>query len=155
MLTPGDTAPGFSLPGIDASGAERVFSLGDYRSRSVILYFYPGDFTPGCTREASDFSALPESFKETMVIGISPDSVGSHSKFREKHHLRFMLLSDARHKVSALYGAWGEKTADGKTTTGIIRSTFLIDGSGRIKKAWYNVKVAGHVDEVLKTLQTI
>ncbi len=149
MLKPGDTAPGFSLPGIDASGTERVFSLGDYSGRSVILYFYPRDNTPGCTREASDFSVLSESLKGTVVIGISPDSVSSHSKFREKHHLRFMLLSDAQHKASALYGAWGQKDDQ---NMGIIRSTFLIDGSGKIKKAWYNVKVAGHVDEVVKTL---
>lgn len=145
MLKTGDTAPGFTLPGIDAAGSERVYSLGDYRGSQVLLYFYPRDNTPGCTREASDFTGAVHDLVETAVIGVSPDSVETHRRFIEKHKLNLLLLSDPERSVATLYGAWGEKK---KGTMGIIRSSFLIDRAGKILKAWYNVKVAGHVQEI-------
>ena len=149
MLNTGDEAPDFSLPGIDATGSERVYSLNDYKDRSVILYFYPKDDTPGCTEEALDLTVASAQLGTVAIIGISPDSVDSHRKFIAKHDLDLLLLSDTEKKTAALYGALGKKK-DG--AMGIIRSTFLIDPSGKILKAWYNVKVAGHVEELIKSL---
>ncbi len=151
MLKTGDEAPGFSLPGIDAAGSERVYSLDDYRGRDVLLYFYPKDNTPGCTEEALDLTGASAQLGEVVVIGISPDSVDSHGRFITKHNLDLLLLSDTEKSVAALYGALGEKKGG---AMGIIRSTFLIDPSGKILKAWYNVKVAGHVEELIASLQT-
>jgi peroxiredoxin Q/BCP len=153
MLNTGDEAPGFSLPGIDAAGNERVYSLCDYRGSDVILYFYPKDNTPGCTEEASDLTAAAGRLGEAVVIGVSPDSVDSHRRFIGKHGLNLLLLSDPDKSAAALYGALGGKKGS-KGTMGITRSTFLIDGSGVILKAWYNVKVAGHVEEVLVSYQS-
>ncbi len=121
----------------------------------MILYFYPKDNTPGCTQEASDLTAAAGRLVGAAVIGVSPDSVESHRKFIDKHGLNLLLLSDPDKSIAALYGAVGEKKKGSKTTMGIARSTFLIDGSGVILKAWYNVKVAGHVEEVLVSRQSL
>jgi len=154
MLTEGLKAPDFTLPGIDEDGAETKFSLKELRGRKLVLYFYPKDNTPGCTREACDFRDNMRRLKgNAAVLGISPDSVESHKKFREKLDLSYPLLSDGEKTVASAYGAWGEKTMYGKKTFGIIRSTFLIDEKGVLLKAWRKVKVQGHVDEVLGALK--
>ncbi len=155
MLKAGDKAPDFYLKGIDEKGEEREFCLKDFRGEKVIIYFYPKDNTPGCTVEACDFrdnlNVLVS--KGYRVVGISPDSISSHKKFKEKHDLNFPLLSDPDKKVAQAFGAYGEKRMYGKTTKGIIRSTFVIDEEGKVLKAWYNVKAKGHVEKVLKELE--
>jgi peroxiredoxin Q/BCP len=154
MLKTGDKAPDFNLPGIDANGVEKEFSLKDFAGKKVILYFYPKDNTPGCTTEACDFrdnlKVLSE--KGYVVLGVSPNSIKSHLKFREKYELNFPLLSDSEKEVSALYGAYGEKKMYGKVRMGIIRSTFLIDETGKIINSYYNVRAKGHVERILKEL---
>ena len=154
MLKEGDKAPDFCLKGIDGDGKEGEFCLKDFKGKKVILYFYPKDNTPGCTTEACDFrdniGLLTE--KGFTVIGVSPDSVESHKKFREKHSLNFYLLSDPNKEVAKAYGAYGKKKMYGKETEGIIRSTFYIDEEGVVRKAWYNVKAKGHVEKVIKDL---
>ncbi len=154
MAEKGTCAPEFTLQGIDESGVEKTFSLKDYRGKRVVLYFYPKDNTPGCTREACDFRDNLARILKTgsVVLGISPDSVKSHLGFREKHSLAFPLLSDPERAAASAYGAYGEKKSYGRTTMGIIRSTFLIDEKGRIERAWKGVKVAGHVDDVLSAI---
>ncbi len=154
MLKEGDKAPDFCLRGIDEKGEEREFCLEDFRGSKLILYFYPKDDTPGCTTEACDFRDNLNTLAGMgyRVVGVSPDSVSSHKKFKEKYGLNFPLLSDPDKKVAQAYGAFGEKKMYGKVTKGIIRSTFLIDEEGRIKKAWYNVKAKGHVESLLKEL---
>ena len=123
----------------------------------MVLYFYPKDNTSGCTREAVDFTIRLEDFKnlDAVVLGVSPDSVESHKKFRMKHGLKVILLSDPEHKVIETYGAWGKKKRYGKEYYGVIRSTFLIDPNGIVRKVWRNVRVAGHVDEVFETLKSL
>ncbi len=157
MLKEGNMAPDFCLKGIDESGEEKEFCLKDFRGDRVILYFYPKDDTPGCTTEACDFRdnlnvLVSRGYK---VVGISPDSLNSHRKFKEKYGLNFPLLSDPERRVAEAYGAYGEKKRYGKVTKGIIRSTFLIDKEGRILKAWYNVKAKGHVEKLLKELESL
>jgi peroxiredoxin Q/BCP len=152
-LEVGDEVPNFCLKGIDPEGREGKFCFDPFRNEKVILYFYPKDNTPGCTAEACDFRDnlnLLKSFGIT-VIGISPDSVESHKRFREKHNLNFYLLSDPQREVAQIFGAYGEKKRYGKVTKGIIRSTFYIEG-GKIVKAWRNVRAKGHVERVLKEL---
>jgi len=150
MLTEGQKAPDFRLA--DDSGKE--VSLKDLRGKKVILYFYPKDDTPGCTREACDlrdnFSRLKS--KNVVVYGVSKDSIESHVKFKSKYSLPFPLLSDPDHKLAESYGAWGEKNMYGKKTMGTIRSTFIIDEDGKIEKAYRNVKVDGHVERLLEDL---
>ncbi len=155
MLKEGDKAPEFCLKGIDQEGQEKEFCLKDFIGNKVILYFYPKDNTPGCTTEACDFRDNLNllSGMGYTVIGVSPDSVNSHKKFKEKYGLNFILLSDPDKKVAEIYGAYGEKKMYGKITKGIIRSTFIIDEEGKIAKAWYNVKAKGHVEKVLKELK--
>ncbi len=154
MLKEGDKAPEFCLKGIDEKGEEREFCLRDFLGKKVVLYFYPKDNTPGCTQEACDFRDNMARVKEkgAVVLGVSPDSINSHKKFFEKYGLNFPLLSDPDKKVAESYGAYGEKKMYGKVTKGIIRSTFIIDEEGKIKKAFYNVKVKGHVDKVIENL---
>lgn len=153
MVSEGKSAPEFTLPGIDEKGDEKAYSLKDFHGRKLVLYFYPKDNTPGCTQEACDFrDNMARLTKEAAVVGVSPDSVDSHRKFREKQSIPYPLLSDEDRKIAASYGAYGEKTMYGKKSMGIIRSTFLIDEKGIVKKAWRNVKVAGHVDEVMEAL---
>ncbi|NBD12547.1 thioredoxin-dependent thiol peroxidase [Corallococcus sp. c25j21] len=151
MPQAGDKAPGFSLP--DQSGA--TVSLSQFKGRHVVLYFYPKDATPGCTTEACDFrdehSALVKA--GAVVLGVSPDSVASHQKFATKQGLPFSLLADPEHALADAYGVWGEKSLYGRKFMGLIRATFLIGPEGKVVRAWPKVKVAGHVAEVLATLQ--
>jgi peroxiredoxin Q/BCP len=145
-LTTGDTAPDFTLPR-DGGGE---ISLSEFKGKNVILYFYPKDDTPGCTTESCGFrDSLPE-FENinAQIIGISRCSVKSHDKFREKYQLNFPLVSDENGDVCERYGTWIEKSMYGKKYMGIDRSTFLIDGNGKIAAIWRNVKVPGHVEEV-------
>ncbi len=154
-LSNGDSAPDFSLPGIDGTGKESTYSLKDYKGKKLILYFYPRDNTPGCTREAIDFSASLAKIKKAgaSVLGVSPNSITAHAKFIDSQKIKFPLLVDADKSMAGSYEAYGEKKMYGKTSMGIIRSTFLIDEKGRIERAWYKVKVAGHVEEVVEALK--
>jgi thioredoxin-dependent peroxiredoxin len=150
MIEVGKKAPAFSLP--DATGAKR--SLAEFAGRWIVLYFYPKDDTPGCTREARDFTADLLAFEklDAAVLGCSPDSPDRHAKFAAKHSLHVTLLSDPQHRALEAYGAWGEKTNYGKTTIGVIRSTVLIDPKGKIAHRWPKVKVDGHAEAVRNKL---
>jgi len=149
----GQRAPAFHLPA-DEGGKVR---LSDLKGSPVVLYFYPKDDTPGCTREACAFRDQSDELKElgALVLGVSPDSVESHMRFRAKHQLNFPLLSDANHQVAEKYGAWREKSMYGKTALGIQRSTFLIDRQGKVAKVWKNVRVDGHAEHVLDALREL
>lgn len=146
LIEEGLKAPDFKLLGSD----KKEHRLSDYINKKVILYFYPKDNTPGCSREAQDFKESKKDFTDnnTIIIGISRDSIKSHDKFIEKYDLPFLLLSDEEETVCNLYGVLKEKTMFGKKCFGIERSTFLIDENGIIKKIYRKVKVAGHVDEL-------
>lgn len=143
----GGKAPEFDMP---TDGGGRV-SLAGLKGRPVVLYFYPKDDTPGCTKEACGFRDLAPDFKgvDAEVIGVSKDSAKTHDKFKAKFDLPFTLASDADGKVCAAYGTWVEKSMYGKKYMGIDRATFLIDGEGVVRKIWRKVKVPGHVEEVL------
>jgi peroxiredoxin Q/BCP len=149
-LSPGDTAPEFTLP--DADG--KPVSLSDYRGRSVVIYFYPAASTPGCTKQACDFRDNLAELDTAgfAVLGISPDSPAKLAKFRDEQGLTFPLLSDIDRSVLSAYGAYGEKQLYGRTVTGVIRSTFVIDPQGRIDSALYNVRATGHVAKLRKDL---
>ncbi len=149
----GEKAPEFCLPNQDG---EEV-CLNNYKGKWVVLYFYPKDNTSGCTREAKDFTEHLHDFEKlgAVVLGVSPDSVESHKKFREKHSLKVTLLSDPEHKVLEAYGAWGLKKRYGKEYYGVIRSTFIIDPEGKIAYRWYNVRVNGHVEKVKEKLKEL
>jgi thioredoxin-dependent peroxiredoxin len=145
----GRKAPAFTLPSPQGN-----ISLKDQLGKNVVLYFYPRDNTPGCTTEACDFRDQSAKLDEanTVVFGISPDSVASHEKFAAKFELPFTLLADEDHKVSEKYGVWVEKNMYGKKSMGIQRATFLIDKEGKIAAVWPKVKVAGHVAEVAEKI---
>lgn len=148
----GAMAPSFSLSASDGS----TIDLGKYKgSRKVVLYFYPKDDTPGCTKQACDFSADWNAIQSAgaVVLGVSPDGVASHVKFRDKHRISFPLLEDQGAKVAKAYGAWGEKNMYGRTYHGIIRTTFLIDEGGHIARVWPKVRVEGHSQEVLAAIR--
>jgi peroxiredoxin Q/BCP len=147
-LEVGAKAPAFTLP--DAHGAK--VSLKDFAGRKVVVYFYPADDTPGCTKEACQFNDNLRAFDraDVDVIGISPDGAEKHQRFATKYKLKFPLLSDPAHAVMEKYGAWGEKTLYGKKSVGVIRSTFLLDGRGKVLRAWYSVKADGHAAKVLE-----
>jgi peroxiredoxin Q/BCP len=149
-LKEGDIAPDFRLP----SGDGREIGLSDYRGRSVVLYFYPKDFTSGCTVEACSFrDGLGEIQKKGgVVLGVSADSASSHEKFGAKHNLNFPLLSDEQKDVVQRYGVWQEKSMYGRSYMGIVRATFIIDEKGYIKKIFPKVNVNEHLDEVLAAL---
>ncbi len=146
-LEAGQAAPELDLP---TAGGGRL-RLADLEGRPLVLYFYPKDDTSGCTREALDFAAAYPAFQAAgvEVVGVSKDSVASHDRFKVKHGLPFPLGSDDTGKVVEAYGAWVEKSMYGRNYMGIDRSTFLIDGQGRVQKVWRKVKVPGHVDAVL------
>jgi len=149
----GDKAPAFNLE--DQSG--KSVKLSDLKGKTVVLYFYPKDDTPGCTREACAFRDEHSALKKAgaVVLGVSPDSGPSHAKFAGKYKLPFPLLADSDHAVSEKYGAWGEKSLYGRKFMGITRSTFLIDASGKVARVWPKVKVDGHVDQVLEAIREI
>lgn len=150
MLKPGDKAPEFSAP----TDAGETVSLKNYRGKRIVLYFYPKDNTSGCTKEACDFRDNMARLKRkgVEVLGVSPDSVASHGKFRDKYELCFPLVSDLDHAIAAAYGVWVKKSLYGRSYMGIERATFLIDEKGKIAKVFPKVKVAGHVEEVLASL---
>jgi peroxiredoxin Q/BCP len=150
MIKEGQKAPSFSLD--DDQG--RKVSLSDFKGKSVVLYFYPKDMTPGCTQEACDFRDNWEAVqkKGAVVLGVSADPVKKHGAFKEKYKLPFTLLSDESKKMLKAYGVWQKKKFMGREFMGIVRSTFLIDKNGKVKKAWSPVRVKNHVQEVLDNL---
>ena len=149
----GETAPDFTLK--DDKGND--VRLSDFRGKPVVLYFYPQDDTPGCTKEACAFRDRRADMESrgAVVLGVSPDDVASHGKFRDKYSLNFPLLADEGHQVAERYGAWGEKVFMGRKSTGIRRSTFLIDREGKVARAWKKVSVDGHDEQVLKALEKV
>jgi len=143
------------LQGINIDGIEKEYSLNDFKGQKVILYFYPKDNTSGCTQEACDFrDNINRLTSFATVIGVSPDSIKSHLKFKEKQNLNFILLSDPEHKLAEAFNVWVEKSMYGRKYMGIERSTFVLDESLNIIKEWRKVKVKGHVDEVIEYLNT-
>lgn len=149
----GKRAPAFTLQADDGTKVR----LSDFKGSPVVLYFYPRDDTPGCTREACAFRDAKRklSARDAKLLGVSPDSSESHVKFREKYDLNFPLLVDADHNIAEKYGAWREKTLYGKKKMGIQRSTFLIDAAGKVAKVWKSVKVEGHDEQVLAALKNL
>ena len=152
-LDPGSKAPVFTLTADDGTKVR----LADQKGSPVVLYFYPKDDTPGCTREACAFRDQESALKKhgAVVFGVSPDDEASHAKFRDKYELNFPLLADTGHKVAEKYGAWREKNMYGKKSMGIQRSTYLIDANGKIAQVWKRVKVDGHEEQVLKALSEL
>ena len=135
------------LSGLDKDGNEKEYSLEDFKGKRVVLYFYPKDNTSGCTQEACNFrDNINRLASKAEVIGVSPDSIKSHQKFREKQDLNFILLSDTEHKLAEEFEVWKEKSMYGRKYMGIERSTFVISPDGNIEKEWRKVKVNGHVD---------
>jgi peroxiredoxin Q/BCP len=153
FLEPGKKAPDFTLPADDGSKVK----LSELRGKPVILYFYPRDDTPGCTREACSFRDRKTDMEQlgATVLGVSPDDPASHQKFRDKYQLNFRLLADADHRVADKYGAWREKVRFGKKSMGIQRSTFLIDAGGIVREVWKNVSVDGHDEQVLTAIREL
>jgi peroxiredoxin Q/BCP len=149
-ITPGTKAPPFSLP----SDSGETVSLEDLRGSPVVLFFYPKDDTPGCTAEACEFRDSWKAVQRAgaVVLGVSPDGVASHRRFREKFALPFHLLADEDHAVAEAYGVWGEKSMYGKKYYGVLRTTFIIDAAGSVRRVFEKVKPAGHAAEVLEAL---
>lgn len=142
------------ISGTDENGIEKEYKLSDFAGQKIILYFYPKDNTSGCTQEACDFrDNMNRLTKYAKVVGVSPDSIKSHIKFREKQGLNFILLSDTEHLLAEKFGVWIEKSMYGRKYMGIDRSTFIIDEKGNVLKEWRKVKVKGHVDEVVKIFE--
>jgi peroxiredoxin Q/BCP len=152
MLEPGDRAPDFELETYDG----KSMKLSDLQGSRVVLYFYPKDDTSGCTKEACGFRDNLPALKElgAIVLGVSPDGVASHEKFRDKYDLNFPLLSDPDHAVAEAYGAWGKKKMYGREYEGILRSTFVIGADGRIEKVYAKVKPAEHAGQVVADLSS-
>lgn len=150
MLSPGDQAPDFSLPDADGDPV----SLREYRGQRVLVYFYPAASTPGCTKQACDFRDSLAELNEAgiTVLGISPDPPAKLARFRDEEKLNFPLLSDPDRVVLSAWGAYGEKTMYGRTVTGVIRSTFLVEADGTIAKAMYNVRATGHVAKLRREM---
>jgi peroxiredoxin Q/BCP len=153
LIQEGEPAPDFALPSSDGG----TLSLSGLAGKTVVLYFYPKDLTPGCTREACAFRDARDVLRRAgaVVLGVSPDSLASHAKFKRRHGLSFPLLSDADKAVARAYGAWGEKLLYGRRVTGMIRSTFVIDGARVVRKVFPRVRVDGHVDQVLEAVKRI
>jgi peroxiredoxin Q/BCP len=149
----GDSAPAFDLPR-DGTGTTSLASL---MGKKVVIYFYPKDDTSGCTKEAIEFSGMKKEFTKakTEIIGVSPDSVKSHDKFKSKYELDIALLSDESKAMLEAYGVWTEKSMYGRKYMGVERTTFLIDAAGKIARVWNKVKVPGHVDEVLAAAKAL
>jgi peroxiredoxin Q/BCP len=152
-IEPGSKAPDFNLPA-DDGGKVKLSAL---RGQSVVLYFYPRDMTPGCTRQACAFRDSKQALKKVgaAVLGVSTDDVASHEKFRDQYELNFPLLADVDHKVAEKYGAWREKNMYGKKSMGIQRSTFLIDSEGKVARVWKKVNVDGHDEEVISAIKEL
>ncbi|MBS0246613.1 MAG: peroxiredoxin [Proteobacteria bacterium] len=152
-LAAGAKAPPFKLTRDDGTSV----SLKDFKDRNLVLYFYPRADTPGCTKEAMDFSRLRPAFAkaDTEILGVSADPVAAQAKFKTKHKLKIGLASDESTAMLEAYGAWGEKSMYGRKFLGVIRKTFLIDGKGRIVRVWPSVKVPGHADEVLEAARAL
>ena len=152
-LAEGAKAPGFRLP---RDGGSTV-SLSDYAGKKLVLFFYPRADTPGCTREAIDFTRLASAFAEsqTAILGVSADPLKAQESFRDKHQLSTPLLSDEQHQMLEAYGVWGEKSMYGKTFQGILRTTVLIGADGGVIKIWRHVKVDGHADDVLAAVRAL
>ncbi len=152
-LSPGDKAPAFKLARDDGG----VVALSNFKGRNLVLYFYPRADTPGCTQEAMDFTRLRAAFAkaDTDILGVSADPVAAQARFKAKHKLGVVLGSDESTAMLTAYGAWGEKSLYGRKFLGVIRSTFLIDGKGRIARVWPSVKVAGHAEEVLAAARAL
>jgi peroxiredoxin Q/BCP len=150
---PGKLAPDFTLP---TDGGDKV-ELSQFKGRKVVLYFYPKDDTSGCTLEAVTFTALAPEFEAAgaVVIGVSPDSVKSHDKFKAKHELGVILAADEDRKAIEAYGVWGEKSMYGRKYMGVLRTTFLIGPDRRIAEVWENVKVKGHAEAVLAAVKAL
>ena len=150
MIREGQKAPAFTLP----SSEGKDVSLSDFKGRPVVLYFYPKDDTPGCTREACAFRDSQAAIRKAgaVVLGVSPDSLAAHDKFKAKYRLNFPLLADPDKHLAKKFGAWGEKLMYGKKVTGMIRSTFVIDGRGIVRKVFPRVRVDGHAEQVLEAL---
>jgi thioredoxin-dependent peroxiredoxin len=146
-LKTGDTAPDFELPA-DTGG---TLKLSDFRGRRIILYFYPADDTPGCTTQSCGFRDRYPKIEErnAVVLGVSPDGIASHLKFKSKYNLPFILLADEDHAVADLYGVWGEKSKAGRTYMGIIRSHFVIDEAGKLADVQYNIQPVDSVEKAL------
>jgi thioredoxin-dependent peroxiredoxin len=152
-LTPGSTAPAFSIPR-DGGGE---ISLSDFAGQNLVLYFYPKADTPGCTREAQAFSKLREAFRraDTAILGVSADPVKAQDKFKAKYDLSIPLASDENREMLTDYGVWGEKSMYGRKYMGVMRVTFLIDKKGRIARIWPRVSVDGHAEEVLDAAKAL
>jgi peroxiredoxin Q/BCP len=152
-LLEGAKAPSFRLR---RDGSDNV-ALSDFAGKKLVLFFYPKADTPGCTREAMDFTRLASAFANagTAVLGISADSVSTQERFRDKHRLKIPLMSDEKHDMLEAYGAWGEKSMYGRTFQGILRSTVLIGADGRVARVWRNVRVDGHADQVLEAARAL
>ncbi len=152
-LDAGDKAPDFDLP-TDGGGS---LGLKDLAGKTVVLYFYPKDSTPGCTQEAKDFRDMTAELEAAgaMVVGVSKDSVASHDKFKAKQELPFSLISDGEGELCEAFGVWKEKKNYGRVYMGVERSTFLIDGAGVVRKAWRKVRVKGHAEEVLEAAKAL
>jgi peroxiredoxin Q/BCP len=153
MPQDGDKAPDFTLP----TESGEVLRLAKLKGKPVVLYFYPKDDTSGCTAEAKDFTRLAPDFRKARVevVGVSPDSVESHAKFRNKHDLSVRLAADTDKAAANAYGVWVEKSMYGRKYMGVERATFLIDKAGRIAKSWRKVKVPGHAEEVLAAAKAL
>jgi thioredoxin-dependent peroxiredoxin len=152
MIKEGQKAPDFTL----SSSEGKDVALKELRGRPVVLYFYPKDDTPGCTKEACAFrDAYSALKKKAVLLGVSPDSVESHGRFRDKYKLTFPLLADPDKAVAKKFGAFGEKMMYGKKVVGMIRSTFVIDGEGVVRKVFPRVRVDGHADKVLEALEAL
>lgn len=150
-LEVGDIVPEFNLP----SDMGEDFLINEFKGKNIVIYFYPKDDTPGCTIEAKDFTCKIDEFEKanTIIVGISKDSINKHEKFRSKYELKHQLLSDLDGKICEMFNCWVEKSMYGKKYMGIARKTFLIDASGVIVKIWPNVKIPGHVDDVLSSIK--
>jgi peroxiredoxin Q/BCP len=152
-LSEGQKAPAFRLP---RDGGD-VVTLADYAGRKLVLFFYPRADTPGCTKEAIDFTRLADAFATTgtAVLGVSADPLKAQEKFRDKHSLGVPLISDETHEMLEAYGAWGEKSMYGKSFLGILRTTVLVGGDGKVARIWRNVRVDGHADQVLEAARSL
>ncbi len=151
-LAVGDKVPNFTLP----SDQDKNISISDFLGKNIVIYFYPKDDTPGCTIEAKDFSCAIEQFENlnTVVIGISRDPVKKHEKFKAKYELKHILLADVEGQVCNKFGCWVEKSMYGKKYMGVARRTFLVDTKGIIIKIWPDVKIAGHIEDVIKSIKS-